>query len=206
MFSGNLFSQSSFEMGITTGTELNIPSSGNLQNVNDYTVIPGFNVGLRLKHNWGMFSFIGGIEYGRMYFSKRMDYICDPGPCMPMPDTITLIANQFRLPILFQINLGQKKSKFFVNAGPCFLITFKDAGQDLTYGYPWGIVQTYNMGGMIGAGYSYQLKNWFKLFSELRFTVPIVSNPDGPTIAKTTRNLNLSLQFGVGFLMRPKDK
>lgn len=209
---GNLFSQSNFEMGITTGTELNFASSSNYQNIKNYRAIPGFNIGLRLRHNFGIFSLIGGIEYGRMYFIKQQEQSLDP-MYMQTPETITLIANQIRLPILFQINIGQKKSQFFANIGPCFLITMQDAGiNDYGYGYgygytgpgyPSGIVQTYNMGGMLGAGYSYQLKHWFKLFSEVRFTVPIVSNPAYTTDFNTTRKLNLSLQFGVSFLMQP---
>src|SRR5688572_18775510 len=105
---GLLRAQSSLELGFATGTELNIPSSSNPDNVKDYHVLPGFNIAFRLQHNFERrYSLLAGIEYGRMYWQRKADPTAIPEVEV---DHYMHIANQVRIPVLFQFNVGKSRS------------------------------------------------------------------------------------------------
>lgn len=195
-----LSAQSKFEIGIVSGAELNFASSFNKENIKDYEATPGFNIGVRLRRNWGMCSLIGGLEYGRVNVFLHEEPNSDAAFNMGYQKRTLLIGHQARLPILFQLNVGKKKSQFFVNTGPCIILTAHDDdtrtfGDTYYTGYP-KFIQPIDMAGMLGAGYSYKVNDWLRLFSEARLTIPFaIGNSD----SNTTRNLTLSWQLGVSF-------
>jgi len=209
-----VFSQSSFEIGVTSGPELNFPSSFNKEVVRRYKTIPGFNVSVRMRHNFGIGSFIWGFEYAQMKFTYHNDPNPDPYFYGMYPEKMNLIADQFRIPLLFEINVGKKKSQFFMNGGPCVLfgaarypdrreIAFGDDGSTSIY-YPGEVVKEINIGFINGAGYSYKPISWLRLFTEARFILPIVASNDGGGSQSDIRTLGLSWLLGVSFKTSPK--
>lgn len=208
-----IFSQSSFEIGLTSGPELNFPSSFNKEIVRRYQTTPGFNIGLKLRHNFGMYSFVWGFEYAQMKFVYQNDPNPDPYFYMNYQETMNLVADQFRIPLLFQINVGKRKSQFFASGGPGILFgtaRYPDR-RDITFGdnestlyYPGEIIREINIGFMTGAGYSYKPTPWLRLFTEARFTLPIFANNDGGGSINDIRTLGLSWSLGVSFKTSPK--
>lgn len=205
-----LQSQSSLELGFTTGTELSIPSSSNPANVSDYRIMPGFNLAFRIQHNFERrYSLVGGIEYGRMYWLRNSDPTAIPEIYV---DHWIHIANQIRIPLLFQVNFGKSKSQFYLNTGMCFLGTFSDANSGSGYlpesqtwisGSP-NVVLPWNIGGILTAGYSYKIKETMRFIAESKFQVPIIANPAYSTNYNTTRNLVIGLSVGLSFTTSPK--
>jgi hypothetical protein len=133
----------------------------------------------------------------------------DPGALMNYHEKTNLIADQFRIPLLFQINVGKKKSQFFANGGPCILfgaaryadrrnIAFGDDGSTLYY--PGEIVKEFNIGFMTAVGYFYRPVPWLRIFTEARFMLPfIASNNSEGGAANDIRTLGLSGLIGVSF-------
>jgi hypothetical protein len=204
------FTQSSFEIGLAAGAEINIPSSFNPDLMKDYRVQPGFNLGFRLQHNFNdHISLIGSVEYGRMYFYKEA--YPAPDPVNPiMPDYYSLTANQIRIPVLFQYTLGKSKSRVFFNTGVSFLASAGDEEESLTWtynvgqyvvrGFPSEVVLPWNMGGIISSGYSYRISAKTRFFTELRCMIPLVANTVYATnITNTLRSLHLNLAIGLSF-------
>lgn len=192
-------SQTSTEIGITVGAEISFPSSFNKDVVKQYESIASFNVGFRIRHNFGVGSFVWGLEYAQMRFIFHNEPNSDP--FFYYPEKMSLIADQFRLPLLFQINVGKKKSQFFANTGPCILfgiprypdrseITFGD--NESTQFYPSELVKDINIGLMTGVGYSYRPTAWLRIFSEVRFMLPFFANDN-------IRTLGLNWSLGVSF-------
>jgi hypothetical protein len=205
-----VFGQSSFEVGVTAGVETNFPSSFNPDLIKDYRVQPGFHLGFRLQHNFNdHLSLAGALEYGRMYFYKE-EYPA-PDPVNPiMPDYYAFTANQIRIPVLVQYDVGKSKSRFFFNTGICFLGSTGDYKESQTWtyttgkyvvrGFPSEVVLPWNVGGIISAGYSYRISPKTRFFSELRFMIPLVANPGySENISNTIRSLNLNLTIGFSF-------
>lgn len=198
-----VFSQSSFEVGVTSGPELNFASSFNKEAVRRYETIPGFNVALRLQHNFGIYSFIWGFEYAQMKFVYHNDSNPDPYFYGMYNERMNLVADQFRIPLMFQINIGQKKSQFFANAGLGILFgaaRYKDR-RNVTFGdnestvyYPGEITREINIGFMTGAGYSYKPTPWLRSFTEARFLLPLFTGNNNDT-----RTLGLSWLVGISF-------
>lgn len=201
-----LSAQSVFELGVQSGPEVNFPTSSFPETVENYVVMPGFNVGVRFRHNFGMHSFIWGGEYAQMRFVFK--YPPSSDPTTYHPKKLSLVAEQFRLPLLYQINIGKKKSQFFINAGPCILFAIASRYNDMenmTFGddentplYPRQLIKDINMGFMTGIGYSYQPIPRLRLFTEARFTVPLF------VFGNETRTLGLSCSLGVSFKTKKK--
>jgi len=209
---GTLYSQESFELVFSTGTELNIPSSSNPQNITNYHVLPGFNLSFRMQHNFeSSYSLVGGIEYARMYWYHEGSFTIIPED---YSHHYIRIINQIRLPILFQVNFGKTKSRFYANTGIYLMVTFND--DQRTFGYDkakneWvvgapKVVLPWNFGGALSVGYSYNLKPNMRLFAESRFLVPIFANPAYSTNFNTTRNLSIQVSVGLSFTTSPKTK
>jgi hypothetical protein len=204
----NLNAQSKFELGVTSGPEWSYPISPSGQAAYDYKAHAGFNTALRLRHNFNqLFSLVGGFEYARIYYNNPQ----------PNPNYWTYdenIANQLRIPILFQMNLGKKKSQYFLNIGPCFLYSFEDLAKryfdmgdmdGYVNSYPSELYNNANIGWMFGSGYSYSPLPFFRLFTEMRlcgafFTSPSQIKNEGNTV------LVLSWNFGISFRMKPPKK
>ena len=177
--------------------------------VRHYETIPGFNIALRLRHNFGMYSFIWGLEYAQMKF------VYDNGP-NPEPnfyynyyEKTNLVADQLRIPLLFQINIGKKRSQFFANGGLCVLfglpryadrrnIGFGD--DQTTIYYPGEIVKEINLGFIAAVGYSYQPIPRLRIFTEARFILPMVANnnSNGGSM-NDIRTLGISGIIGISF-------
>jgi len=204
------FCQSGFEVGVTSGVELNFPSSFNSQLVKDFTIQPGFNFGVRFQHTMtDNISWFSGLEYGRMYYYKEEYPAADPvNPIMP--DYYILTANQLRIPLLFQYSVGKSRSRVFLNAGFCFLASFQDDsralgwffkdGKYIAKDFPREVLLAYNVGSILSAGYSYQLSPKTRFFTELMFMLPLVPNQVSSQYQPNTiRSLNLNLTVGFSF-------
>lgn len=202
-----VFGQSSFEWNLNTGTELNIGSSFNPTLINNFEPMPGFNIGCRFQHNYTKrISMWGGMEYSRMYWKKKgVPYGFFPNEFVPY--YYLYIGNQVRFPFAFQLNFGNKKSKFHTNIGISFVHTFQDNTRIKGFSFDKikilalpDFIQQWNMGGFMGVGYSYQFLKKMKFYSELRFIIPLVANPAHTTdLNNSTRNLTISLTAGISF-------
>jgi hypothetical protein len=191
-----------FELGGYLGFENNFISCDNPEVINRYRSIPGFNIGFRMEFHFNRFiSMVGGIEYTDVQF-RFLPPPQDPNNPIFWSNGI-LKYDVARVPILFQLNVGSKRSRFLFNVGPILMASIVDRNNADTYGLLPEVLSEINFGGDAGIGYAYFPTTWFKIYIETYCVIPFWGTPySAYTTPTSVRNIGFGGRVGVSFRLR----